>query len=694
MSNTMDICLVSPPSCAVSTFVPIALMGLAAWLEERNIRSEIIDIKRDQFRKLTRQDKQQITGEIVQHLARASPLYVGLTAYTSDFWDVIELAVEIKKSTPAKVVVGGIHAMIQPRDFLFEGSPVDVVVVGEGEETLTDLIETDSCGGMLDNMRGILFRRGKQIIQNEGRPQFSDLSALPMPAYHKVDMRYYLQPNRTLLRLLVLSGVHIMTSRGCPYQCTFCSNRNRRVRYRPIEKVIEELHYLKENYGLESFYIQDDTFSIKKDRVYQFLNEMKSRKLELIWGAETRVNLVDRQMLKAMRQSGCLQLDFGVESGSQAALDRMKKQITVEQIQETFQACRELGIRTFANYMFNTPGETEEDVELTFKMMKSLRAAVGAVMLCTPLPGSKIYEDYVKPALTIEEYQIYTDPSLFSAIVDPRFRMAAHNIDPLTLFLKGGIATRGWQSFIDLTSQREYWQTLLRSRRKLNYLRVFGRMVIRQVRTYARYALRWFSTRHTSAKLHLGCFDYVLPGWMNTDITPHIFVSRVPGLAFALFKAGLISQERYEQHKQGVFRSVSYLNVTKRFPYADERFDYVYSSHLLEHLYPHQTFFALCEIHRILKKTGIVRVAVPDLDKIVANYDSQHPEEFLEGIFEAKQKRDKNKHHWHYNEFSLTKLLSEAGFREIYRYQFREGRCADVTLIDNRPESLFMEGVK
>jgi len=195
-------------------------------------------------------------------------------------------------------------------------------------------------------------------------------------------------------------------------------------------------------------------------------------------------------------------------------------------------------------------------------------------------------------------------------------------------------------------------------------------------------------------KLHLGCFDQVYDGWVNTDVTPHIFISRIPGLALILFKIGLLPRQRYKQHKKDIFRKVRYLNVTKKFPYADASFDYVFSSHLLEHLYPHQTIFCLREIFRVLKSGGVMRVALPDLDKIVHDYDAQHSESFLEAIFEANQKDDKNKHHWHYNEISLTKLLKEAGFSEICRCNCGKGNCADVALIDNRPESLFMEAVK
>jgi ubiquinone/menaquinone biosynthesis C-methylase UbiE len=195
-------------------------------------------------------------------------------------------------------------------------------------------------------------------------------------------------------------------------------------------------------------------------------------------------------------------------------------------------------------------------------------------------------------------------------------------------------------------------------------------------------------------KLHLGCFDKVLPGWINTDITPHIFVSRVPGLPTLLFKAGLLPEQRYQQHKQGIFRAIRYMNVTKKFPFADNTFEYVYSSHMLEHLFPQQADTCLREIYRVLKKGGILRISLPDLDRIVHAYNPQQPEEFLEDMYETKQKHTKNQHHWHYNVISLTHKLESIGFSEIYRCQFRQSRCSDIQQVESRPESLFVEAVK
>lgn len=191
-------------------------------------------------------------------------------------------------------------------------------------------------------------------------------------------------------------------------------------------------------------------------------------------------------------------------------------------------------------------------------------------------------------------------------------------------------------------------------------------------------------------KLHLGCFDQVVPGWVNTDVTPHLFVARVPGLAYLLHRVRILSDVRYQQHKNRIFRQVRYLNVTKRVPFADDSVRYVYAAHLLEHLYPEQAPYCVSEIHRVLRPTGIVRLAVPDLDLMIDSFDQSNPNQFLE----ADQKRDKNRHHSHYNEASLSRMLTDEGFRDVRGRDYRDGRCPDLELLDNRPEiTLFVEAM-
>jgi SAM-dependent methyltransferase len=195
-------------------------------------------------------------------------------------------------------------------------------------------------------------------------------------------------------------------------------------------------------------------------------------------------------------------------------------------------------------------------------------------------------------------------------------------------------------------------------------------------------------------KLHLGCFDRPFDGWVNTDITPHIWISRVPFAANAFHFVGMISSARLEQHREGIFRQIKYLNLSKKFPYASNSFEAIFTCHVLEHLYPSAAARCLKECLRVLRPDGVLRIAVPDLDRMVRNYDPSFPESFLQGIFQYGVGADKNSHRWHYNFTNLRSNLLKLGFSRVTRCEFRIGTCPDLEKVDNRPESLFVEAFK
>jgi SAM-dependent methyltransferase len=195
-------------------------------------------------------------------------------------------------------------------------------------------------------------------------------------------------------------------------------------------------------------------------------------------------------------------------------------------------------------------------------------------------------------------------------------------------------------------------------------------------------------------QLHLGCFDAPAEGWVNTDITPHIWISRIPLAARVLHLAGKMSSERLAQHRNGVFHKISYLNVAKRFPYRSESFRAIFSCHMLEHLYPPVAAHCMRECHRVLRHDGVFRIVIPDLDRIVSRYDHQEPESFLQSIFEYGRGLEKNSHHWHYNFSSLKTAMLGVGFSRVERREFQVGDCPDVARLDRRPESLFVEAYK
>jgi ubiquinone/menaquinone biosynthesis C-methylase UbiE len=195
-------------------------------------------------------------------------------------------------------------------------------------------------------------------------------------------------------------------------------------------------------------------------------------------------------------------------------------------------------------------------------------------------------------------------------------------------------------------------------------------------------------------KLHIGCFNVTLDGWYNTDVTPHIFIARVPYLATVLHSLHLISDEQYEHHRKKIFRNVHYLNSVKRFPFQDTSIDAIYSSHMLVNFTKHQAAFCLSECYRVLKLGGILRIAIPDLDQWIRSYDPMNPDKTLSLFYLPTIKRVKNHIHWMYNAHSLALMLSRAGFSEITQCKMYEGMCLNVKTIDYREDSIFFEAVK
>jgi predicted SAM-dependent methyltransferase len=195
--------------------------------------------------------------------------------------------------------------------------------------------------------------------------------------------------------------------------------------------------------------------------------------------------------------------------------------------------------------------------------------------------------------------------------------------------------------------------------------------------------------------LNLGCFNQPVDGWYNTDITPHIWLSRVRGAPLLFRSVGLISAERLREHRAGIYRKVHYLDITKRFPFAAESFEGVFCSHILEHI--HRTFVphVFSEVLRVLQPSGIFRVVVPSLELAIRSYQPASPDDCLNLIFENDHRLSKNIHKWMYTEESLAKIFLDAGFTAVTPQPYQSGRLPNIKTIDNRPEnSIYVEGVK
>lgn len=195
-------------------------------------------------------------------------------------------------------------------------------------------------------------------------------------------------------------------------------------------------------------------------------------------------------------------------------------------------------------------------------------------------------------------------------------------------------------------------------------------------------------------KLQLGCFDKPIEGWYNTDVTPHLCIARIPLLVPVLFFLGIIDEQRYRQHREGVFKKIHYLNAAKKFPFDDNSVDAIYSSQMIANFTRSQTLFCLKECYRVLKSDSIIRITTQDLDHWMNHYDPENPDTTLEHFYQPAVEGNKNRIHWMYNGFSLKNILEDAGFKETEECSLGKGRCPDVHILDYRADSIFVEGVK
>ena len=473
-----DIMLVSSPSWSNRLIIPFSLVELAGYLLSRNTPAELLDIKRPPWWVSGSKQYKEVCNEIIAEVVSRKPAWVGLAVFTSDYWPQLELAKALKRSLPGlKIIAGNVHATLKPQDLIFDGSPFDLACIGEGEVTLFELLNRSRLGLSIAEIKGLAWLKDGECVVNPFRQPIEDLGTLPRPAYDLLNMEYYLQPYRALIRGLLASGTHVYSSRGCPYQCTFCASQTlyeaqglqRSVRYRPIKNVFETVVWLKDTYNIDSFSLYDDTFCIKKERVHEFCDLLIKNRVKIIWSCLSRVNQIDGDLVKHLREANCLQLEFGVESGSPEVLLRMKKGITIEQTYKAFDICHKYGMRTFANVLFNTPGETVEDMKMTLECMRRIKANLYSVGLTVPLPGTPIFKQYVGENFTKEDYKLFAQPYVYNRISDPRFRLAKHNID-LDKHMRKMSLRYGLLGVFQITLDRGYWNMLLRSPRKLRYL--------------------------------------------------------------------------------------------------------------------------------------------------------------------------------------------------------------------------------
>jgi len=382
----MEIALIFPRYKYPSGDTPLGLLYIATYLKEKTTHN--VDVFDTTFHK----DKSKLNKAL--HNKKYD--IVGISLMTTMLRDADWISRVIKGYSPeTKVIWGGPHPTVLP-ELSLGCRDVDAIVIGEGEETWLDLVKKK---GVFRGVNGIWYKEGKDIIANEARPFIDDLDKLPFPDHELVDLDSYFKHWFQLDSVARnLKGINLISSRGCPYQCSFCQptlNRlfGTRIRKRSPENIVEELEFWKEKRHIDAFMFQDDTLICDKPWVSSICDAILEKKLNLKWGCNVRANLVDYKIFSKMKKAGLRKVFMGIESGSQRVLDDVyQKGITIRQVKDAVTILKSLNLKVQGYFMLGAPTETIEEAKKTIRFARQLDIDEATFSITTPLPHTHLYE--------------------------------------------------------------------------------------------------------------------------------------------------------------------------------------------------------------------------------------------------------------------------------------------------------------
>jgi len=339
---------------------------------------------------------------IEKELLTIKPDMVGISQWTHNRRYSLDLATSCRRLFPeSTIIMGGGHATFCYEELLEEGSPVDCVVIGEGEQTLMELAGRAACRTGWHDINGVAFRRDGKVIITAKRTQLTNLDQLPMPARHlehSIGLDMELQPE------------FVVTARGCPSACHFCSSPafwGKKVRFRSAQAIVDEIIYIRDQFGLIYFSIRDDTFTADRRRTMEFCSALIGRRAHILWNCQSRVTAIDEELLISMKRAGCECIQLGVESGSPRILRQLGKNTVPAQVEQACAIIREVGINLSVYLISDIPGETADDVQQTIELVRRIHPDDGYVSPLAYYPGTRLFTDAV--ASGISDKNIFAD---------------------------------------------------------------------------------------------------------------------------------------------------------------------------------------------------------------------------------------------------------------------------------------------
>ncbi len=398
----MKVALVFPRFRYPSGDPPLGVLYLAAALRRiSGVEPVVIDpsFERDPLSFISRE------------LSRARPEVVGISAMVTMARDALETARLAKRLLPeSAVIMGGPHATVLPERVLADEA-VDAVCVGEGEESLAEMVEK----GGFEGVPGFIYRAEGAILRNPDRAPVADLDSLAFPAFDLIDMERYFE-NWFQLDTVApgLRGTSVLATRGCPFRCSYCQPTldrlfGKALRKRSPANLCDELERLKQNWNINAFLFADDTFIADRAWVGAFCEEMLKRDLRLLWGCNVRAELVDEDLLGRMKDAGLRKVYLGIEAYSDRVRNQVfNKKISRGQIESAVAASKSLGLGVQGYFMLGAPGETEGEIFQTLGFSRGLALDDAVFNVTTPLPGTYLFEQYrSEVALEPEDMDYY-----------------------------------------------------------------------------------------------------------------------------------------------------------------------------------------------------------------------------------------------------------------------------------------------
>jgi anaerobic magnesium-protoporphyrin IX monomethyl ester cyclase len=412
----MKVLLINPPqifypgSDAPAGNLPLGLMYIAAVLYREGYNVEILDAFMTDSSFLKVGDTVEVGmpyGRIKEEIRGRKPEIVGIAnPFSCEVENAIRVGNIVKEIDPSILtVVGGPHATAVPVAFLGEAKNVDIAVIGEGEYTMLDIAKCFGGYKKISDVQGIAYRKDDAVVQNSPRPFIKNLDELPYPAYHLVNMEQYLNPKKIEYRSFKDRAISMITSRGCPFNCNFCSvhlHMGKLFRAHSADYVINHIEHVVNKYRVKTIFFEDDNLTFDLKRFEAICDKIIEKGIKFNWETPNgiRADCLTLNLLKKMKKSGCQSVFFGIESGDQFVLDNIiGKSLNLKEVMKVAQMCQDIGLKTGAFYIIGFPGEKKENmlktVELALKLKQEFDVGMH-LFFATPSYGTRLCDECKK----------------------------------------------------------------------------------------------------------------------------------------------------------------------------------------------------------------------------------------------------------------------------------------------------------